>query len=251
MKAIQVTKLLFACSLGASVPVFGSSVYTPITNFTMFGNAQSQLQSQLPTGSFTASDSFATPFTIGTGNNYGLATSGSPITTTVDLSNVSNVFTMINGFAPQQGATIGTITFSYADGTSTSVNLVAGVNVRDYYQGAYANSTTSPSVENVFTYANTVGGAGTGNSSDGAYGTYVFDEQDFTLTDTSQLDSITITSLNSNVNSGGGGSGTPLLLALTVENTPNTSAAPEPGSILLLGIGAAGLALVGRRFRRC
>ena len=159
----------------------------------------------------------------------------------------------MNAYGPQNGATIGTITFDFSDASSYAINLVGGVNVRDFYQGSYANSTSANYVENAYTYANITGGAAGTNSSNGDFGTYVFDEQDFSIAPFAAgktLTGIQPSSPNSNGINSGNGTGTPILLGLTVaqQGTVVTNV-PEPASIAMLATACFMLIGFGRRNR--
>jgi hypothetical protein len=71
-------------------------------------------------------------------------------------------------------------------------------------------------VANVFTYNNVRGGAGTGNVNTGDVGTYVVDEQDWALSNTSTLLNVKLSTTGQNGISSGSGNGTPNLLGLTI-----------------------------------
>jgi hypothetical protein len=215
--------------------VAGTFVTLSLGTYT--GNIQSKLIAQGPLGHITTTDADPVPFDIPvTGNNYDeLALNpGHGLSIKVDVANVTDVFTLINAYAPAWNATIGVITFNFSNGTSRSVPLVGGGNVRDFYHGTYANILFSDTAENVFIYAHAAGGAHTGNTRSGPLGTYVVDEQHFPLGTAgigTTLTSIVITTPYSNRIVGGGGRGTPIILGLTVETTTLiSSAAPLSGS---------------------
>ena len=130
------------------------------------------------------------------------------------------------------GVTIGVITFNFSNGTSRSVDLVGGRNVRDFYHDRYANTLSGESVQNAFSYADTSGGARTGNVRTGMSGSYVIDEQHFPLGTAgigTTLTSIVITTPYGNRIASGGGQGTPIILGLTVE-TPSLLSGNHSGS---------------------
>ena len=184
--------------------------------------------------------------------NYDAVTTASPLATVVGLSNVTDVFTLINAYAPAQGATIGAITFDFGNGTSESDALVAGSNVRDYYDGSFANTLSSATAENAFSYTNAYGGAGTDNTADGDFGTYLVDEQDFALGPAAvgqTLTSIMLTTLGGNGENSGFGNGTPIILGMTVETASAGGgiSVPEPASVGILVIGLFGLVVIRRR----
>ena len=213
-------------SLTATITPGNALALTPVTAFNSTASIQSNLIAQVPTGAFTTNNAFATPFDIPTGQNVGQTVTGT-VTADVNLSGVTGVYTLMNAYAPQPGADIGTLTFNYADGTSVSDELISGLNIRDYYDGQYENTVTGSNVENAFTFNNVQGGAGTSDVATGNTGTYMVDEQYWGLSDTSTLVSVQITSPNGNNSAGGGsGSGTPALFGLTVAHFGGAGAAP-------------------------
>jgi hypothetical protein len=199
--------------------IAGTFVTVPLGRYT--GNIQSKLIAPGPLGHITTS--FATPFDIPvSGNNFDEVSSnpGLMLWTKVDVANVTDVFTLINAYGPTAGVTIGVITFNFSNGTSRSVDLVGGRNVRDFYHGRYANTLSGESAQSAFTYVDTAGGADTGDVRTGPVGTYVVDEQQFPLGAAGMgttLTSIVITTPYGNRIAGGSGQGTPIILGLTVE----------------------------------
>jgi hypothetical protein len=202
----------------------GTFVTIPLGTYT--ANIKSKLIAPGPLGHVTTTNTDATPFDIPvSGNNFDEVSlnPGLMLWTKVDVANVTDVFTLINAYAPTAGITIGVITFNFSNGTSRSVDLVGGRNVRDFYHGRYANTLSGESAQSAFSYADTAGGARTGNVRTGLLGTYVIDEQHFPLGATgigTTLTSIVITTPYGNRIAGGGGQGTPIILGLTVE-TPS------------------------------
>src|SRR5580704_8739937 len=92
----------------------------------------------------------------------------------------------LNGYSP--AGTLGTIEFVGSGGATQTFSLVSNGNVRDFYNGVYANSLNSPPVPGssaaVAFQCSTPscsGGGGTGDVTTGASGTYRVDEQDFVL----------------------------------------------------------------------
>ena len=233
-----------AAALVVSVAGRASPIYTPITNFTTTGDIQTNLIQQVPTGAFVTSNAFATPFNIPAGQNFGEAAKGT-VTASVGLADVTDVYTLINGYAPVSGDVIGTLTFSFSDGAQETQTLVGGSNIRDFFQGTFANTLSSSNAENAFTFSNTTGGAGTDNASTGASGTYLVDEQDWSIGDSSTLTSVALSTAAGNLINGGTGNGSPILLGLTVEQQ-----VPEPSiaSLLVVSLGAA--IFTGRHRRR-
>ncbi len=231
-----------AISLVGAASLAAAASLTPI-GFAGNGNIQSNLISSGPSGNFTTSNGFATPFSIPTsGDNFAAVSTSAPLSITgLSLAGATDVYTLINASSPVQGTTIGAITFFFVGGTSESIDLVAGENVRDYYDGDFADSTTAANVDNAFTYTDTQGGATTDNTSSGLTGTYFVDEQDFSLGSAATgkvLSGIEIT--NSGV-----GVGSPLVLGVTVETMALD--VPEPSTWTMLLAGFAGLGAVMRR----
>lgn len=211
--------------------VAGTFVTLPLGVYT--ANIQSKLIAQGPLGHITTPNADAVPFDIPfTGNNYDELSlnGGFTLRTKVNVANVTDVFALINAYAPSPNVTIGIITFNFSNGTSRSVALVGGRNVRDFYHGTYANALVDDSARNVFTYANAAGGARTGNVRTGRVGTYVVDEQHFSLGADGMgttLATIVITTPYGNRIVGGGGRGAPIILGLTVE-TPSLLSLATP-----------------------
>jgi hypothetical protein len=207
----------------------GTFITIPLGAYT--ARIQSKLIAAGPLGHITAPDE--TPFDIPvTGKNYDEVSlnPGLMLSTPVNISNVTDAFTLINAYAPTPGAIIGVITFNFSNGTSRSADLIGGRNVRDFYHGTYANTLFSDSIQNAFTYENTIGGARTG-----LLGTYVIDEQHFPLGTAgigTTLTSVVITTPYSNRIRSGGGQGTPIILGLTVEIPSVVSLRPGPPTLV-------------------
>lgn len=225
-----------------------ADTYTPVT-FTTNGNIQSDLISTFPTGSYTPSNnSFGVPFSIpSTGNNFNaISGSGSQLTITTSVSDVTNVFTLMNAYSPQSNDQIASIEFIATGGVSETFDLIAGTNIRDFYQGAFANSINGTTTQNAFSCSapsECLGGGNSGNVDTGEYGTYNIDEQDFVLDSdfaTQTLTEIIITNTSTE-------GGTPILLGITAADITST---PLPGalSLFLGGLGLFGmLAWPGKR----
>lgn len=210
-----------SATLNIDVAPPADSQYTYVTDFSKSNNIQNALISQFPSGVFTAANALATPFDITTnnhGNNfYDGFTHGSTLTINVAIPDATNVYTLINAYAPQNGFEIATVEFVGSNGATETFDLVNGTNVRDFYQGGFANSINGTTTENAFTVTNTVGGAATGNSSDGEFGTYNIDEQNFMLSGafaSQTLTKIIITDLGFQA----GGSDVPIVLGVTAQS---------------------------------
>jgi len=225
--------------------VFSLPDYTFITDFTKNNNIQADLIKEFPTGQFTANDSLATPFDIASdsnGNNYydGF-TNGGALTIDVSISDVTNVYTLMNAYSPGSGFETATVEFIATGGVTETFELVNGDNIRDFFQGDYANTLNNtpisdPSAENAFSITTTgTDGGGTGNTSTGSSGTYNIDEQDFALSSafaSQTLTEIVITDL------GGarGGSDVPALLGITAESgSVSTDPIVVPGTSDVVG----------------
>jgi hypothetical protein len=245
----QIAAFTVAVATACSVAAHATPQYTTVT-FTGTDNMQSTLIVGAQTGSFTPTNGFGAPFAIpAVDNNY--FETYSPLTITgLSIFNPTDIYTLMNAYGPVAGSTIGAYKFKFSDGSSTQISIVAGLNVRDFYQNPaplFSNTFTASYVRNAFTYTNTRGGGGTGNTSTGPIGTYVIDEQDFNISSFASgktLIEIDLTSPNSGVS--GGGTGLPILLGLTVQST----SVPEPTSLLVLATSGAALLTVRRRVRQ-
>jgi hypothetical protein len=254
MKVLRGLAVVLTVLAGQPVDAIAGTFVT-LSLGTYTGNIQSKLIAQGPLGHITTTDADPVPFDIpATGNNYDeLALNPDyGLSIKVDVADVTDVFTLINAYAPARNATIGVITFNFSNGTSRSVPLVGGGNVRDFYRGTYANTLFRDTAENVFTYAHAPGGAHTGNTRRGPVGTYVVDEQHFPLGTAEigkTLTSIVITTPYRNRIVGGSGRETPIILGLTVETTTLiSSAAPSSRSVRYSGSPAIdGVAALSRR----
>ena len=147
---------------------------------------------------------------------------------------------LTSAFSATDGATLETVEFDGVDGSGNAVRevftVVNGQTVRDIFETTDPDiattlnpSAAAPAALNAFTFGDSVGGATTdggasGSSTNGATGTYTIDEQRFVLDpdfQTASLQKIIITS--------DGGGGTPLLLGITVRETPSVLDAGETG----------------------
>jgi hypothetical protein len=258
LKALSVPFLAAAVALVLDASAARANTYTEITNFTTNGNIQSNLISTFPTGTYTPTNgvdgvtgnNFGAPFSIGTGTTNFEQIYVGPLTITTDVAHVTNVFTLINGYSP--AGTLGTIEFVGSGGATQTFSLVSNGNVRDFYNGVYANNLNSPPVPGssaaVAFQCSTPscsGGGGTGDVTTGASGTYRLDEQDFVLNSSfasQDLVEIIIT------NSGGtNGDSVPILLGVTAADISST---PLPAALPLFGAGLGALGLLGWRRKR-
>ena len=147
----------------------------------------------------------------------------------------------MNAYSPGSGFETATVEFIATGGVTETFELVNGDNIRDFFQGNYANTLNNtpisdPSAENAFSITTTgTDGGGTGNTSTGSSGTYNIDEQDFALSSafaSQTLTEIVITDL------GGarGGSDVPALLGITAESgSVSTDPMVVPGTSDVVG----------------
>jgi len=243
----------------------GATAYTYVTIPTS-NNIQTGLISTVPTGTFTANNSLATPFNIpsasgkcGPGGNqpcnfydgFGFSGSGQSIAMNVSVANATDVYTLMNAYDPAGGQQLATITFGGTGGTTLTLDLVGGQVIRDFYQGSFTNSLTNGvtgvNALNAFTCVRPttcLGAGGSGNVQTGLNGTYVVDEQDFSLGNVFRgqtLTSITITDTHNGSD--------PILLGATV-GSGSVATTPEPNMLALLALSAATLILLQVRQSR-
>ncbi|HKI69114.1 MAG TPA: hypothetical protein VKA67_05960 [Verrucomicrobiae bacterium] len=200
--------------LSAAVPV--QAGYVDVTDFAKTANDQTNLQLTFPVGFYTATNSFATPFDITSntnGKNYCEISGGGStlIVSNLDLPNVTAVFTLMNAYNPVAGP-LASVEFIGSAGADQTLTLVGGVDIRDFYQGSWQNAINGTTTQTAYQINNVQGGAGTGNSQTGLFGTYRLDEQAFVLPNAflgQNLRTIKITNLN--------GSSTPFVVAITAQ----------------------------------
>jgi len=198
------------------------AAFVPV-DFPKTNNIQTGLIKEFPTGTFVTTNSFATPFVINSnssGDNY--YDGGGQLNISADVFGATNVYTLINAYAPPAGAQLATVEFIGSGGADETFTLVNGVDVRDFYQGVFANTINGTTTQNAFSVSGVQDAGGTGNVNTGDVGTYLVDEQDFSLMpafETQTLTEIVLTDLN--------GGGTPILLGVT-------AAVPEPTTFSIL-----------------
>jgi hypothetical protein len=149
----------------------------------------------------------------------GFTGSGTSITIKADVKDPVDAYTLMNAYSPPSGVQIATIEFVGGRGATVTFPLIAGEDIRDFYNGVYANTlsngVTGVVANNVFECVDPtkcLGAGATGNVHTGDAGTYRVDEQQFTL---SALDGQTLTKIViTDTNSGS----TPLLLGLTIKS---------------------------------
>ena len=164
-----------------------------------------------------------------------------PVTIKVGAIGVKRVFTLMQAYAPNTGDDICSVEFFGDAGADETFRLIAGVNVRDFFESCFSrtinNTTTRPAFEFIGQ-----GGAYTDNTTTGPRGFYDFDEQEFDLDAAfanQTLDRIKVTAYTEQ--------GTPILLGVTAV----TSAEPEASIFtsfrfwLILGAVLTLLAVVG------
>ncbi|MGC9947150.1 MAG: hypothetical protein ABSF64_12345 [Bryobacteraceae bacterium] len=196
---------------------------------------QTNLISTIPDGVFTADNQLATPFIIapipatcgitGAGacnfyDAFGFSGAGQALTVDVLIPHVTKVYTLMNAYAPNPGAQIATIEFVGTGGATNTFALVAGEDIRDFYDGSFANTLTNGisgvRALNAFMCSDPstcLGAGGTGNVDTGYTGSYRVDEQEFTLSSefaSQELVRIVLTdTYNGSV---------PIILGITVES---------------------------------
>ncbi len=258
-KAAFTLPLLAALATAASTYTY---VAIPVAN----NNIQTGLISTVPTGAFTAGNALATPFNIvGNGSTncgpagtaacnfydgFGFSGAGNSITLNVSIANPTDVYTLMNAYDPA-GTTLATVQFIGTGGASETFALIGGSDIRDFYQGSFVNSLTNGvagvTAENAFTCVrptNCLGAGGTGNVNTGLDGTYVVDEQDFSLDSAfagQTLTQIIITDTHNGSD--------PILMGVTVGSGTSTTSVPEPTTLLLVGMSIVGFGLA-RRHRK-
>jgi hypothetical protein len=206
--------LLSALALGALfLPAVARAQgnYIFVTDFPKNGNIQSNLIAQFPTGLWVATNSFATPFDVVTnaaGENFYAA--NTTLSNNISIPAVSNVYTLINAYAPGGGA-VATIEFKGDQGADQTFTLNGGVNIRDFYQGSFVNTLNNTTTENAFEAFDVQGGGATGNVNTGLTGNYVIDEQSFSL------DAAFLTQHLTEIILSGTGNGTPIILGITAQ----------------------------------
>jgi hypothetical protein len=230
--------------VGASSPAQADLVF--ITDFSKNANLQSLLQADYPSGIFTPSNGLGASFNITSdlnGNNFeqlsgtnGQLFSPGSFTVNVGVAGVTDAYTLMNAYAPTSGATLTTVEFIGSAGADQTFTLVNGVDVRDYFQGSFANTINGTTTQQAFS----VFGAGNVGGLTGVVGTFVLDEQHFALNSafaTQTLEDIVYTY--------SGAEGTPILAGVSVVTI---SSVPEPSSVTLMGLGAA--VVMGAAWRR-
>jgi hypothetical protein len=163
---------------------------------------QTDLISTIPTGIFTAQNSLATTFSIpaspatcgytGTGacnfyDGFGFSGAGKTLTLNVSIPNIGHVYTLMNAYAPST-MQLATIQFVGSAGATVTFPLIGGEDIRDFLMGNFVNTLSNgiPNVMALNAYTcvdptSCMGAASTGNVTTGTPGTYVVDEQVFTL----------------------------------------------------------------------
>jgi hypothetical protein len=137
----------------------------------------------------------------------------------VDVFGVSTVYTLINVCGGLDGYNIGSLTFSGSGGSSYTIDLVVGRNIRDHYYGGFTNTTTDPMTTQAVFGINSPGHSH-------------YDMQTIRLPSSFEGETLNEILFYGNPWPGGvPGSGAALLAGATVE------AVPEPATLLFLGMG--------------
>ncbi len=207
--------------------------YTLITNFTKTNDIQTGLIKEFPSGVVTGNQGLTVPFGVVTnssGNNY--SEIASTLTVNLSLAGVARIYTLINAYAPPAGALGATVEFIGTGGADQTFNLVNGTDMRDFFQGPFANSINGTTTKNMFTVTGVTDAGGSGDVNTGSTGTYNIDEQVFTLGAAfvgQTLQQIVIRNAQ-------GGSETPILLGLTAQ-APITGQVVSSGATLIVSSG--------------
>ncbi len=228
-------------------------IYQELTNFAKNGDTDSNLQGSFPAGDFTANNAWATPFDISASGEENYAQVGTTLSVDgMDFQGATDVFTLLNytdlsylvararaaAAHPAAASPTGVLTIEFIGdaGADQTFTLNDGVDIRNYYQGNSPTPLSSGSTENAFTTGTDAQGAeGTGDASTGATGTYVVDEQHFTLDPAfaaQGLQEIKVTNTGSNP---------PIALGFTA-----AKAVPEPSATASILLGALGLLAFNR-----
>jgi hypothetical protein len=222
----------FAASAGNTyTPVALPSLNTDIRTWSD-GSAYNPL---FPSPSFSSSQTLGgVPFQFQADANGNTAFETGSLTIPVNVYGVSSVYTLINSAYGAYDADVGSVTFDGSLGSTYTVQLIEGWNIRDHYYNPYpfVNTTSDPTTTEAVWGVND-------------YGYAHLDMQDFTLP-TSFADQ---TLVNIVFDSAGGyPSGEPFIAGATVLSTPSV---PDAGfSASLLGLSAGVLGWFRRRLAR-
>jgi len=197
-----------------------------------------------PTGTFTANNTLATPFSISAApgkcgpsgaapcnyyDGFGFSGSGESITLNVSVTSATDVYTLINAYKPAPGQQLATIKFVGSGGASLTFPLIGGEDIRDYNNsGVWANTLTNgiAGVQAVNAFACSV--PSTCMDASGVAGNLVIDEQHFSLGSTFAGQTLTQIVFTDSFNGS-----SPILFGVTVASgvqAPNswTTGAPMP-----------------------
>jgi hypothetical protein len=203
---------------------------TPVTN-----SIQSSLISTFPTGIFRpkrGKGAFRIPTkpdTCGYASNsacnfydgFGSSGNGKSIKIRAKVAKPLEAYTLMNAYSPAVNEQLATIEFVGSGGAKAKFPLIAGKDIRDFYDGSFAdtlsNGVSGVVAKNVFQCVDPkscLGGGGTGNVHTGETGKYRVDEQQYDL---SALKGQTLTKIVLTDTYDGS---SPILLGVTVESKP-------------------------------
>jgi hypothetical protein len=156
-------------------------------------------------------------------DGFGFSGSGTSITMKTEVAKPVDAYTLMNAYSPPSGTQIATIEFEGSGGATVTFALVGGKDIRDFYNGGYAdslsNGITGVVARNVFKCVDPttcLGAGGSGDVHTGDTGDYRVDEQQYSLKGLKgqTLTKIVLTDTNDGSQ--------PILLGLTIESESKT-----------------------------
>ncbi|MBI3978784.1 MAG: DUF11 domain-containing protein, partial [Chloroflexi bacterium] len=125
------------------------ATYQPVSLAPVANQALSSLYVNPPLGRVLLG---GVPFSVPPAGNNRIQTSGAtPITLSTTVASPTVAYVLVNAGAPTPAnSRLGAITFTFADGSMHTQDLIIGRTVRDYYQGAYVNTLNDPLAREVW-----------------------------------------------------------------------------------------------------